>query len=161
METFTRVGSLPRIHKPVYPIPFPASEVTVKEGVNLKRKGRSTPVLIFSISMGFRFVKANGASLSADHTSRILTGFKTKVGTVVVSFFSCANTLDVTKSATLIKTIFLNMYFTLCARQGLWCTLFIFSLAALPAQVPLVLKQEGSNLSHFFSNGTPMRTAQI
>jgi len=39
--------------------------------------------------------------------------------------------------------------------------LFIFSLAALPAQVPLVLKQEGSNLSHFFSNGTPMRTGQI
>ena len=150
METFTRVGSLPRIHKPVYPIPFPASDVTVNEGVKRNKNGRSTPVFIFSSSFGRIFVNAYGAVLFADHTSRILIGSRTNVGTIVVSFFSCANAIDATKSATLIKIIFFNMSSNLCARKGLWCTLFIFSLAALPAQVPLVLKQEGFNLSHFF-----------
>jgi hypothetical protein len=108
------------------------------------------------------FATVSGTSSGIDANLGAFQAYaNTKIGTTVVSIFSCAIENVATKNETLPKIIFLNISLKLCARQGLQCTLFIFSLAALPAQVPLVLKQEGSNLSHFFSNGTPMRTEQI
>ena len=43
-----REASIPRIRIPVYPTPFPASEVVTKEGVPSNKKGKSCPKAFFS-----------------------------------------------------------------------------------------------------------------
>ena len=70
--TLIRVASVPLILMPVYPTPFPASELTTTDGVWLSNSGRSCPKLIAAISCLFKFVFAKGAVIEAriDFTSK-------------------------------------------------------------------------------------------